>query len=158
MNRAGIQKRLHQVRIPLLIMAFALLMLLSTGKGNSAQGGADRDESSGFEPVTVAEEEQRLAETLQMIDGVGKTSVLLSVRVSAQTDFRSDAEKTVVLSVGSGRQQALAFRTRSPEYLGAVIVCEGGDDPKIQWSVLEAVSKFTGLRADQITILKYQNS
>ena len=158
MNRAEIKRRLHQVRIPLMMIAFALLMLLSTGRGNSAQKNESMDERDCFEPATLAEEEKRLAKTLQMIDGVGKTSVLLSVQVSAQTEYLSDAEKTVILSVGSGRQQALAFRTRSPEYLGAVIVCEGGDDPKIKWSVLEAVTKFTGLRADQITVLKYLNS
>ena len=158
MNRTEIQRRLQQVRIPLLVIAFAVLILLSTGKGSTAQVGADQNERAGYEPVTLAAEERRLAETLQMIDGVGKTSVLLSVRVSAQTDYLSDEEKTVILSAGGGRQQALAFRMRSPEYLGAVIVCEGGDDPKIQWSVLEAVTKFTGLRADQITVLKYQNS
>ena len=158
MNRTEIQRRLQQIRIPLLIMALSLLILLGTGKGGSLQESADRDEIRAYEPVTLAEEEQRLAETLQMIDGVGETSVLLSIRVSAQTEYLSDAEKTVILSVGSGKQQALAFRMRGPEYLGAVIVCEGGDDPKIQWSVLEAVKKFTGLRADQITVLKYQNS
>lgn len=157
MNRAEMQRRLHQVRIPLLVMVFALLILLSTGKGKSEQGSINRNDGGGFEPITLAEEEQRLEETLQMIDGVGKTSVLLSVRVSAQTEYLSDADKTVILSVGSGKQEALAFRMRSPEYLGAVIVCEGGDDPKIKWSVLEAVTKYTGLRADQITVLKYQN-
>lgn len=157
MDRSEFLRRLHQVRTPLLIMAAALLLLLGTANRSSREEAATQSESK-VEPVTLKEEELRLTQALQSIKGVGKTHVLLSVRVSAQTDYLADGDQTVVLSVGSGKQQALAFRTRSPEYLGAVIVCEGGDDANTQWSVVEAVSKFTGLRADQITVLKLQES
>ena len=155
MNSTELKRRLHQVKIPLAIMAFALLLLLSTGKSSPERENTSKTENEWI-PVSIEEEEQRLTETLQTIQGVGKARVLLSTKISSQTDYLSDGEKTVVLSVGSGRQQALPYRTKSPEYLGAVIVCEGGDDPKIQWNVLEAVSKYTGLRADQIKVMKYQ--
>ncbi len=156
MDRSEMRRRLQQIRIPLLIMAIALL-LLSTGKGNASHENLSQPQSDAT-PSSLAEDELRLTEALQAIEGVGKTRVLLSVEVSAQTDYLSDAEKTVILSSGSGKQQALAFRTRSPVYLGAVIVCEGGDDPNTQWKVLDAVSTFTGLRADRITVLKLQGS
>ena len=106
--------------------------------------------------ASIAEEESRLTDTLRVIEGVGNARVLLSIRKSAQTEYLSDEEKTVILSSGSGRQEPIAMRTTSPEYLGAVIVCEGGDEPDIQWKVLEVVSRFTGLRSDQITVLKLQ--
>ena len=155
MVRSEIWRRLQQARIPLLIMAIAMLLLLSTGKGNASRENLSRTQSDAT-PSSLEEDELRLTEALQAIEGVGKTRVLLSVEVSAQTDYLSDAEKTVILSAGSGKQEALAFRTRSPVYLGAVIVCEGGDDPNTQWKVLDAVSTFTGLRADRITVLKYK--
>ena len=81
---------------------------------------------------------------------------VIRIIVELITEYLADAEKTVILSAGGGKQEALAIRSRSAEYLGAVIVCEGGDDPNTQWNVLEAVSRFTGLRADQITVLKLQ--
>ena len=155
MVRSEIWRRLQQARIPLLIMAIAMLLLLSTGKGNASRENLSQTQSDAT-PSSLEEDELRLTEALQAIEGVGKTRVLLSVEVSAQTDYLSDAEKTVILSAGSGKQEALAFRTRSPVYLGAVIVCEGGDDPSTQWKVLDAVSTFTGLRADRITVLKYK--
>lgn len=151
-----IWRRLDRVRIPLLILVFALLILCITGKNGSESTSVSQTQNDA-KPVTLAEEESRLAETLESIKGVGRARVLLSVRTSAQTDYLADAEKTVILSAGGGKQEALAIRSRSAEYLGAVIVCEGGDDPNTQWNVLEAVSRFTGLRADQITVLKLQD-
>ena len=150
-----IWRRLHRVRIPLLIMAFALMMLCFTGKNESGSLSASQIQRDTGD-VALEKEESRLAETLESIKGVGRTHVLLSVRISAQTEYLADAEKTVILSAGGGKHEALAIRSRSAEYLGAVIVCEGGDDPNTQWNVLEAVSRFTGLRADQITVLKLQ--
>ena len=157
MNRSDFLRRLHQARMPLLVIAAALLLLLGTGNRSGVRETASQAENN-IASAAVAEEEQRLAQTLQAIDGVGKTRVPLSVHVSTQTDYLKDEDQTVVLSAGGGKQQALAFRTRGAEYLGAVIVCEGGDDPNAKWSVLEAVSNFTGLRADQITVLKLQES
>ena len=157
MDRSEIRRRLQQARIPLMIMAIALLLLLSTGKGSASHEDLSQSQSDAVHS-SLPEDELRLTETLQAIEGVGKVRVLLSVEVSAQTDYLTDAEKTVILSSGSGKQQALAFRTRCPLYLGAVIVCEGGDDPNTQWKVLDAVSTFTGLRADRITVLKLQGS
>lgn len=152
-ERSEIWKRLQQAKIPLLIMTVALVVLLFTGRESTEKASTSFDDHQA-KPVTIAEEESRLAETLQVIEGVGNARVLLSVRKSAQTDYLSDEERTVILSAGSGRQVPIVLRTTSPEYLGAVIVCDGGDDPDIQWKVLEAVSRFTGLRSDQITVLK----
>ena len=154
-DRSEMLRRLHRIKVPLLISVFALLLLLCTGKGAS-KNETEHQTVYEVKPMTLSEEESRLAETLMAISGVGEAQVLLSVRVSAQTDYLSDEEKTVILSAGSGRQEVLAIRSRSAEYLGAVIVCEGGDNPNTQWNVTEAVSRFTGLRADQITVLKLQ--
>ncbi len=145
-------RRLRPVKIPLLILTCSLLILLSTGKGRDSSARSTEKPA----PMTVAEEESRLSDVLQTIDGVGTVRVLLSWQISAQTEYVTDGEKIVLLSAGSGRQEALPSRTRGPDYLGAVIVCEGGDDPKIKWSVLEAVSKYTGLRSNRITVLKLQ--
>ena len=155
LDHSEIMQRLRHVKIPLAVFLCTLLLLLSTGKRQATQSTESPDNSS-IELVSLAEEEKRLADALQAIDGVGKTHVLLSCRVSAQTEYVADGEKTVVLSVGSGKQDALEKRIRYPEYLGAVIVCEGGGDPNICWCVLEAVSRFTGLRSDQITVLKME--
>lgn len=153
MKRSELLRRLQPIKMPLLIFACTMVLLLCTER-RSADKDSPLPAETDFLTDTVSAEEARLEETLQMIKGVGKAQVLLSLRMSAQTEYITDEGKTVVLSAGSGKQEALASRTRSPEYMGAVIVCEGGNDPNVQWSILEAVSRFTGLRADQITVLK----
>jgi hypothetical protein len=37
---------------------------------------------------------------------------------------------------------------------GAVIICEGAEDPQVRLSLLQAVRSYTGLTSDRITILK----
>ena len=37
---------------------------------------------------------------------------------------------------------------------GAVIVCEGAEDPQVRLALLQAVRSYTGLASDRITILK----
>ena len=37
---------------------------------------------------------------------------------------------------------------------GAVIVCEGAEDPLVRLSLLQAVRSYTGFASDRITILK----
>jgi stage III sporulation protein AG len=38
--------------------------------------------------------------------------------------------------------------------MGAIVVCQGGDQPTVRLAILDAVSKVTGLGADKISILK----
>ena len=113
-ERPEIWKRLQQAKIPLLIMTVALAALLFTGRESTEKASTSFDDHQA-KPVTIAEEESRLAETLQDIEGVGNARVLLSVRKSAQTDYLSDEERTVILSAGSGRQEPIVLRTTSPE-------------------------------------------
>ena len=55
----------------------------------------------------------------------------------------------------SGRNQTgLIRQINPPVYLGAVIVCQGGDKPAVKLAVAEAVSRVTGLRSHQIVVLK----
>ena len=39
-------------------------------------------------------------------------------------------------------------------FLGAVVVCQGADDPQVRLQVIDAVSKATGLRSNCIAVLK----
>jgi len=37
---------------------------------------------------------------------------------------------------------------------GAVVVCEGAENPTVQWNVTNAVSAYTGLGSDKISVIK----
>lgn len=109
---------------------------------------------------------QNLTQILTQIEGVGKVKVMLTVAEGERTLYQSDEDvttgettssvrkDTVILTDTNRAQQALVLQVLPPKYLGAVIVCQGADIPAVKWSVVEAVSKATGLGADRISVLK----
>ena len=50
----------------------------------------------------------------------------------------------------------MELKTVSPQYLGAVVVCDGADSPQVQLAVTQAVAQFTGLSMDHISVLRKQ--
>ena len=59
-----------------------------------------------------------------------------------------------MLSRGGGSQETVTVQELSPGYQGALLVCEGGDDPRVRLALTQAVSALTGLGADKISISK----
>ena len=61
---------------------------------------------------------------------------------------------TVTVSDAQRNENGLIRQVISPKYRGAVIVCQGADDPVVQLAIVEAVSSTTGLGSDRISVLK----
>ena len=141
------------------LAVLAGLILLLLPRGEKAEEPPAQDTCSVFD---LAETESRLAETLSRIDGAGEVTVMLAVRdgprqLLAQDRQRGDQEEraqTVVLSAGSGVQETVTVQEVSPAYQGALLVCPGGDDPRVRLRLTQAVSALTGLGADKISISK----
>ena len=152
------QSKLLQVwdryKFALLILLVGVALLLLPDRDAKA---SERSEPAA-ETVSAQQEaeaaEARLASILSEIEGAGRVRVLLSFRTSAETEYVSDGDETVIVSTGSGRQSAVTRRTIYPQYQGAVIVCDGGDSPQVRLNILQAVSQVTGLGTDQISVLK----
>ena len=146
--------------IVIILVLGVVLMLLPTG-----------DKSQESAPVSVIKEEtvdleEKLCRILGNIQGCGKVEVLLTQaggeQIIYQTDKTSSSNgenistdvQTVIIGDGSRGQQALIQQQLAPKWLGAVVVCQGGNDPKVRLAIVDAVSKATGLTADKITVLK----
>ena len=61
---------------------------------------------------------------------------------------------TVTITDSERSQSGLVKQVNPPTYLGAVVICQGADDPEVRLSVVNAVSKATGLGANKISVLK----
>ena len=140
-------------------LGLVLLLLPFGGENEQSETGPDR-ESSDFD---LAETEKRLADALSRIDGAGDVTVLLTVQNGPRRVLAEDVDRdggdqrstqTVVLSKGSGQQETVTVQEVFPRYQGALLVCEGGDDPVVRLRLTEAVSALTGLGADKISISK----
>lgn len=152
--------------ILLVLLAGLLLLLLPTSSGGETQSAAPEPQSAAEMAFSVAELEEKLEDTLSKIDGAGEVTVALTLRTGARQILAQDVavsdrdgdsseeRTTVVISGGSGREEAVALQQLAPQFQGAVVVCPGGDDPTVQLRLAEAVSDLTGLGADKISICK----
>ena len=144
----------------LIVAVGVILMMIPADK--------DSKESSQQPTPSVSEKSlnDELAEILSKIDGAGDVRVLLTVSAGEQTLYQTDDEvsvdenssntkiKTVIVTNSEKSQVGLIKQINPPQYLGAVILCEGADSPSVRLAVLDAVSKATGLGSDKISILK----
>jgi len=141
----------------LVLLAGLLLMLLPSRRDQS-------DQTQNVTEPTMYRQDLReeLAQILTHIDGVGETRVMLSVAVGEETVYQVDTEttdntcriETVIVSDSNRNEVGLIQKINSPKYLGAIVVCKGAANAAVKLAVVEAVSRITGLGADQISVLK----
>ena len=110
--------------------------------------------------------EEQLSQILSYVQGAGKVQVMLSISSGEETLYQTDGNHTnnqdsastktdTVTVTDSDRNEAgLIRQVNPPVYAGAIVVCQGADNPSVRYAIVEAVSKATGLGADKISVLK----
>ena len=137
----------------IVLLVGLVLILLPFPSVLERESTGDNEQSVIYVPAfSISREEERLQLQLSKIEGVGRVSVLLSVKGSVSRELAECGEKTLVLSSGGG-EKVVDLYFMHPQYLGAVIVCEGADSAQVRLQVTQAVSAFTGLGSDRITVL-----
>lgn len=144
------------------LAAGVLLMALPMGGG----GEPVRQTTAQAEVFDLNATEEKFARALSQIEGAGEVTVILTVKTGSrqvlaessevsQTDKGvEESSSPVILSKGSGVQEAFALQEIYPQFQGALIVCAGGDDPQVKLKLVEAATALTGLGADKISICK----
>lgn len=152
---------LRQYRYVILVIAIGLVLMSIPGRQEDTKTGPDPDQVQ-----TSRDIQSELEQILSQIQGVGKVRVLLTESAGEMTLYErsedstrgevSDSTRTepIILTDENRAQQGLIQQVIPPAYQGAVIVCQGGNQPTVQLAVVEAVSDVTGLTADKITVLK----
>ena len=151
----------------LVILVGVVLLLLPPlwGEKEEAEESASQTTKQD-DAFSTAELEDRLEQILSQIQGVGETQVVLTLKSGPQDILAQDVDtsmddrgtqselSSVILSQGSGREDAIVVQQLSPQYQGALVVCSGGDDPEVRLRLVEAVSALTGLGEDKISVCK----
>ena len=162
MDRVNIREKcaefLKKYRYVLLILGVGLFLMLLP------EGGEAEDTVETTPAETTAEQslQQSLEDLLSQVRGAGQVRVLLTESEGERTVYQTDQDstsdslrvETVIVTGADKAQHGLVQKTDPPVYLGAVVVCQGGDDPAVKLAIVEAVSSATGLGADKITVLK----
>lgn len=129
---------------------------------------SEQEATEPVEPPRAVESslEERLEALLGRIEGAGQVSVLLTEKEGSQTLYQTDSQTdaddsgsrrtddTVLIEDENRTESGLVRQTLGPVYRGAVILCQGADDPSVKLAVVEAVRCVTGLGADQISVQK----
>lgn len=110
--------------------------------------------------------EDKLETVLSKIRGAGNVEVMLTISegeeilfqtdedMSSSGDSSSKSTDTVTITDAEKNQSGLIRKVNPPIYKGAIIVCQGADDPTVKLAITEAVSKITGIGANCISVLK----
>ena len=138
----------------LVLVIGLVLLLLPTKSIKTKTSDTPQITQTGHQNLT----QDSLVEILQSI------KVLLSMATGEETVYQSDTEassgdssnKTVIITDSQRKESGLIRQINPAAYQGAIVVCEGADNPTVRLAITQAVSKITGLGADAICVLKMQ--
>lgn len=156
-----LRQLMQTYKYPLLVLALGLGLMLLPKPETATEAST---------PAKTAEEPRDLQQTLEtilsQIQGAGEVRVLLTERTGPETVYQTDSEsdedseaaarsdRTVIVENADREETGLTVKTIGPEYQGAIVVCQGADDPAVRLAVVEAVRCATGLGADRISVQK----
>jgi len=158
--REKVRARLEQYRqklpVPVLaVLAVGCLLLLLPAGGEEKPGSQGPD----TELFELDRFERRLEQALSQIDGAGETRVVLSLNSGQrqilaqdrQQDSAGSSLETVTIG-GSTDRAVVPIQTMAPEFRGALVVCEGAEEPQVRLEVTKAVCVLTGLGTDCVCV------
>ena len=158
---AALKEKVGAYKFALLVAAVGLLLLLwPQGEEQTGQESAPvADTAVNF---SVEQLETKLEHALGRISGVGEVTVVLTAETGVDNVYATDRamssddrEESLVILSGQGIGESAVLETQyAPAFRGALIICEGGENPRIRLQITEAVSALTGLGADRISVCK----
>ena len=160
--KTKINKGFQKYRYAAIVVLVGIVLMLIPGEKEDQTNKTTPAENIIMQETT----EERLESILCHISGAGKVQVMLSCAKGEltlyQTDTRSSAsdtlnditEDTVIITDSQRHQSGLIKQVIPATYLGAIVLCEGAQSPEVCLSIVDAVSKVTGLGADRISVLK----
>ena len=130
------------------------------------------DNGKKEEEVTIIKEqndksiEEKLTDMLRKIDGAGRVEVMLTIAQGEEIIYQTNDDlsdgsdtsgkhtDTVTVTDADKNQVGLIRQVNPPGFLGALVICQGADNPSVKLAITEAVAKTTGLGANCISVLK----
>lgn len=189
-NEGNNKKKIENIIVFIVILAITIVAInyiwnedKNTKSSNTvpeAEGKNDVVQVSSN--ITYDENEEKLANILSNISGVGKVKVLLTysrtstyipiynenLKESNTTETDSsggsrivsetDSQKEVIYKEdSSGNQEPVTQSIISPKIEGAIITAEGADNAEVKTSIVQAVEAATGLATHKIQVFKMSN-
>lgn len=152
---------LKKYRYVMIVLLVGLLLMSMPQSKDSTLISATAETSPKTPDLSVA-----LEEILSQIQGVGNVKVLLTLAAGPETVYQQKEElplgtesgtirrEPVIINDAQREQNGLVRMELGPQYLGAIVLCQGADSAVIRLAIVDAVSKATGLATNCISVLK----
>lgn len=189
-NDGNNKKKIENIMVFIVILAITIVAINYIWNGDKqtkssnavpeAEGRNDVVQVSS--EINYDENEEKLANILSNIAGVGKVKVLLTysetstyvpiynenLKASNTTETDSaggsrtvsetDSQKEVIYKEdSSGNREPVTQSIISPKIEGAIITAQGADNAEVKTSIVEAVEAATGLATHKIQVFKMSN-
>lgn len=169
-------KSIKHIEIIIAVIAVALMILIFSGiSGKSAEKKETADKTNvtvATATDTTAEWENRLAEVLSKVNGVGTTEVMITVKsttekitaktVSTNTSSSQGSSGNIttstnttespVLVSNNGKSEPYILKEIMPEIQGVIVVAEGADNPTVKLAIMRAVQTVLQVNASSVEI------
>lgn len=158
---AGLKERAGAYKFALLVAAVGLLLLLLPQSEGEATQAVEMTNDTAVD-FSVEQLEKKMAGALSRIAGVGEVTVVLTAETGVDNVYATDRamssddrEESLVIISGQGSgESAVLEKQYAPAFRGALVICEGGEDPQIRLQITQAIAALTGLGADRISVCK----
>lgn len=136
-----------------------MLLIMLSGISDDGRSGSKVSESSAASQNNAyrTELEAQLKAVLSEISGVGDTEVMITLSAgeeyvyAEESSIDGDKRKSeFVIADKSG----IVTKVKAPQITGAVIVCKGGDNPRVCEQVYKAASVALGIPSSRICVVK----
>lgn len=165
-------------------IAGILLILLSGSLKSCDTSQSSQPQPASSQAAVTADQYTKALETdltgiISQISGVGNAKVLVTLDQTAksvyateekqsrqQTSEKADSQNGkseedysnetnyLLIKNSDGSEQALRVTEIQPMVKGVVVVCDGGDDPKVQQSVTDAVTTALHITSVRVCVIK----
>ena len=186
-NDGNNKKKIENILVFIVILAITIIAINYIWNGDETSKSSNEvpeaENSNSVVQVSTHsfydENEEKLANILSNIEGVGKVKVLLTysqtstyiplynenLRESNTTETdssggsrtvaESDSEKEVIYKEdSSGNREPVTQSVISPQIEGAIITAEGADNAEVKSAIVQAVEAATGLATHKIQVFK----
>ena len=160
-----LKEMLGKYKFVLIVILVGILLLLLPTEKEKDDLESEKGISGAEEDFSVEALEEKIGTILSKIDGAGNVTVILTVRSGMERILATEEENRVdddsqeirespVIISGSNGEEVVLVGQNYPIFQGALVVCEGGDDPEIKLKIIQSLSALTGLSSSKITVCK----
>ena len=162
-----------RVRILAIIGALGILLLCLSEFLPKAKKAEAKTEPASSAAQFQKETEQRLRETLSKVQGAGRVEVMVTLASSDERVYAADEKSDVktgrdstqqsrdaqyVMIDGQNGDEGMLVKTNTPQVLGVIVVCDGGDSPSVKNQITNALCGALGIGANRVSVLKMKSA